>query len=145
MANLNFNMVILGGRLTGDPELRTSAGGTVSATFNLAINRKAKQGEERQADFFRCVAFGKTGEGISQYFRKGTSIQIVGSIQNNNWTDQSGAKRYQDDIIVTSWNFVDSKSDMQPHTLGAFPSPSAPAQPAYESANLEPVDDALPF
>lgn len=147
MANFNYNRVILGGRLTGDPDLRTSAGGSVSASFNLAINRKAKQGEDRSADFFRCVAFGEMAESITKFFRKGSSIMIEGRIQNNNWTDKSGVKRYQDDIIVSSWNFVDSKNDAQP-----VPSLSAPVQPSYEDlkidANLEPVDDwdnALPF
>lgn len=111
MSNLNFNKVILGGRLTAEPELKTTQTGVSVCSFSLAVNRRTKPGEEQKADFFNVTAWRGTGELVARYFHKGSSILVSGSIQNNTWTDQNGQKHYRTDIIAEEVNFVDSRAD----------------------------------
>ena len=108
MANFNFNKVIIGGRLTSDPELKTTPSGISVTSFSVAVNRR---GKSDQTDFFNVTAWRGTAEFISQYFRKGSSICIVGELQNRSWTDNNGNKRYATDVVATEANFVDSKSE----------------------------------
>lgn len=153
MANFNFNKVILGGRLTADPELKTTQNGTAVTSFTVAVNRRfAKQGEQQQADFISCVAWRQQAELISRYFRKGSCICIVGNIQTRNWTDQQGQKRYVTEVIVDEVNFVDSKGE-GPAVTGGAPSytPDSYQTPNFASDAGAPRfedmsnDDDLPF
>ena len=111
MANLSLNKVIIGGRLTADPELKTTQSGISVVSFSIAVNRKAKQGEDQKADYFSVTAWRQTAEHISRYFHKGSSICIVGSLQNSSWTNQKGEKQFRTDIIADEVMFVDSKSE----------------------------------
>ena len=112
MANFNLNKVILGGRLTEKPELKTTPNGVMVTTFSMAVNRKYnKDQEQQQADFINCVAWRGTAEFICKYFDKGSSICVVGAIQTRSWTDSNNNKRYATEVIVDEANFVDSKSD----------------------------------
>lgn len=140
MSNFNLNKVIMGGRLTTDPELKTTQSGISVTQFNLAVNRKVKQGEEQKTDFFNVTAWRQTAEFIARYFNKGSSICIVGTLQNNSWTDQNGQKRYKMDIVADEVMFVDSKSD------GGVPS-SIPTRTNAPMPNFEEIktDEDLPF
>ena len=113
MANFNFNKVILGGRLTADPELKTTPTGISVTSFTVAVNRnyRSKSGEEPQADFLNVTAWRQTAEFITRYFRKASSICVVGSIQTRSWTDQNGQKRFATDIVADEAFFVDAKSE----------------------------------
>lgn len=112
MANFNFNKVILGGRLTADPELKTTASGIPVTSFTIAVNRRySKSGEEQQADFINVVAWRQNAEFITRYFRRASSICVVGTLQTRSWTDQQGAKRYATEVVVDEAMFVDSKSE----------------------------------
>ena len=113
MANFNFNKVILGGRLTADPELKTTPSGISVTSFTVAVNRnyRSKSGEEPQADFLNVTAWRQTAEFITRYFRKASSICVVGSIQTRSWTDQNGQKRFATDIVADEAFFVDAKSE----------------------------------
>lgn len=111
MASLNLNKVIIGGRLTSDPELKTTQSGLSVVSFSVAVNRKTKQGEDQKADFFNVTAWRQTAEFVSRYFHKGSSICIVGVLQNSSWTDQNNQKHYRTDIVADEVMFVDSKSD----------------------------------
>lgn len=113
MANFNFNKVIIGGRLTADPELKTTPSGISVVSFTVAVNRRfgVKNGEESTADFFNVTAWRQTAEFVSRYFRKASSICIVGSLQTRNWTDQQGNKRYSVEIVADEASFVDAKSE----------------------------------
>lgn len=113
MANFNFNKVILGGRLTADPELKTTPSGISVTSFTVAVNRRfgGKNGEEAQADFFNVTAWRQTAEFITRYFRKASSICVVGSIQTRTWTDQNGQKRFATEIVADEAYFVDAKSE----------------------------------
>ena len=110
MANFNLNKVILGGRLTFDPELKSTPSGVQVTSFSIAVNRshKGKDGEV-QADFVNVTAWRGTAEFICRYFRKGTSICVVGSIQTRTWTDQQGSKRYATEVVADEAYFVDAK------------------------------------
>ncbi len=114
MANFNFNKVILGGRLTADPELKTTPSGISVTTFTIAVNRRFTKGngeEQPQADFLTVTAWRQTAEFVTRYFRKASSICVVGSIHTRNWTDQNGAKHYATEIMADEAFFVDAKSE----------------------------------
>lgn len=102
-----MNKIELLGRLTKDVDVRyTASTNAMVVTFSVAVNRRfAKQGEERQTDFFNIVAYGKTAEFISKYFSKGQSIAIIGRIQNNNY-EKDGKKIYHDQIIAEEIYFA---------------------------------------
>ena len=148
MSNFNFNKVILGGRLTADPELKTTPAGVSVTSFNLAVNRQYKPKDgEAQADFISCVAWRGTAEFITRFFRKGSSICVIGSIKKRTWTDDKGGKRMSVDIVADEALFVDAKGDgaASQAVPGAVPQSYMPD--AYSAPNLEPIgdDEDLPF
>ena len=110
-----MNKVILMGRLTKDPEVRyTQATNTMVTSFTLAVNRRfVKQGEERQADFINIVAWNKTAEFVSKYFKKGQQVGIIGRIQTRNYDDEQGIKHYVTEIIAEEVYFAGDKKDAE--------------------------------
>ena len=108
-----MNKVVLMGRLTRDPEVRyTQTNNTLVASFSLAVNRRfVRQGEERQADFINIVAWNKTGEFCSKYFKKGQQVGIIGRIQTRNWEDENKVKHYITEVVAEEAYFADSKRD----------------------------------
>ena len=111
MANFNINKVILGGRLTADPELKSTQSGVQVCSFSIAVGRKYSKEGEQATDFITCVAWRQTAEFVSRYFRKGSSLCIVGNIQTRSYTDKDGNKRNATEVIVDEAMFVDSKSE----------------------------------
>lgn len=107
-----MNKVILLGRLTKDVETRyTQTNNSLVATFTLAVNRRfAKEGEERQTDFINIVAWGKTGEFSSKYFKKGLQVAVVGRLQNRSYEDNNGQKKYVTEVIAEEVYFADSNN-----------------------------------
>lgn len=145
MSCLNLNKVVLAGRLTADPELKQTTSGISVISFTLAVNRRyVKEQEQQQTDFINIVAWRQTAEFISRYFKKGSALCITGSIQVRSWQDQQGQKHYSTEVVADEAMFVDSKSDSQPATNGAYvPESYAPAAtPKFEEIN---PDDDLPF
>jgi len=112
MANFNFNKVILGGRLTADPELKTTPSGVSVTSFTVAVNRRFQgKDAEAQADFINVTAWRQTAEFVTRFFRKASSICIVGSIQTRSWVDQQGQKRFATEVVADEAYFVDAKSE----------------------------------
>ncbi len=158
MANLNMNKVILGGRLTKEPELKMTQSGIQVCSFSIAVSRRVARSQdgtqpEQTTDFFDCTAWRGTGETISRFFHKGSSIVVVGQIQNRNWTDQQGAKHYATGIVVDDFYFVDSKNEsagasapQQQYTSSSYSAPAFSSQadvaPKFEEMSN---DDDLPF
>lgn len=142
MANFNFNKVILGGRLTAQPELKTTPSGTTVTSFSIAVNRKRAKEGEQQSDFINCVAWKERAEFICKYFGKGSSISIVGELQTRQWKDNNGNNRYATEVLVSEVNFVDSKSDNAPASAPSY-MPDAYKTPDVFPANAG--DDDLPF
>ncbi len=140
MANFNLNKVILGGRMTADPELKQTPQGVSVTSFSVAVNRR---GKDAQTDFINCVAWRQTAEFICKFFKKGSSICISGSVQTRTWNDQQNNKRYATEIVADEAYFVDAKAE---GAVGSFGG-DAPAFQTQESAKFEEVagDDDLPF
>ena len=153
MANFNLNRVIIGGRLTSDPELKMTQSSVPVTSFTVAVNRhyQSKNQEAQQADFIRCTAWRSQAEFITRYFRRGSSICIEGSIQTRSWTDQQGQKQFSTEVQVDNVYFVDSKGEggqsapagYTPDSYGAptYTGGSTPAPRFEEIAD----DDDLPF
>ena len=133
MANFNLNKVILGGRLTSDVELKQTPQGVSVCSFSVAVNRK---GKDAQTDFINCQAWRSTAEFVSKFFKKGSSICLVGSIQTRSWTDNNGNKRYATEVIADEAYFVDSKAENDAPSFATQPAPNF-----EEVAN----DEDLPF
>ncbi|MBR0384631.1 MAG: single-stranded DNA-binding protein [Eubacteriaceae bacterium] len=106
-----MNKVILVGRLARDPELRTTGGGQSVCRFAVAVDRRFKRDGQPTADFINVVAFGKQAELINQYLGKGRRIALEGRIQTGSYTAQDGSKRYTTDVILDSFDFIDSRND----------------------------------
>jgi len=108
-----MNKVILIGRLTRDPEVRysQSADPVAIARFSLAVNRRFKRDGEPDADFINCVAFGRTGEFIEKYFKKGMQIAVTGRLNVRSYEDQqSGQRRWTTDVVIDEAEFTESRS-----------------------------------
>jgi single-strand DNA-binding protein len=100
------------GRLVRDAELKTTQNGNTVVNFSLAVGYSYKQGEEKkeQTSFFNCIAWGKTGEAIAQYVKKGHRVGIIGRLQQRSWDDSEGKKRSTVEIIVERFFFLQPKS-----------------------------------
>lgn len=142
-----MNKVVLMGRLTADPEVRYSQGekATAIARFSLAVNRRFVKDGEQSADFINCVAFGKTGEFMEKYFRKGNRIALSGRIQTGSYTNKDGNKVYTTDIMVEEVEFCESKGSTnagnQPQ---GRPSPSTASSDGFMSIP-DGIEEELPF
>ncbi len=147
-----LNCAIIMGRLTADPELRTTPNGISVTSFSVAVDRSyQKAGAERQTDFINVVAWRQTAEFVSRYFHKGSMIAVQGSIQTRNYEDRNGNKRTAVEIVADNVSFCGSKAESG---TGAAPvaqaTPAAPAAPAFSTAGADDfssmdVDDELPF
>ena len=117
-----MNKVILIGRLTKDPEVRYSTGSNpmAIAKFNLAVDRRVKKENEQSADFISCTAFGKTGEFVEKYLKKGTKIALEGRWQTGSFTNKDGQKVYTNDCIVEQVEFAESKKSDDAQTEDVF-------------------------
>lgn len=130
---MSMNVCSIMGRLTKDPELRTTGGGTPVCSFTLAVDRD--YGEDKQTDFIPVVAWKKTAEFVSKYFSKGRMACVTGRLQLRDYEDKDGIKRRVAEIVANSVYFADSKREAD-----AAPADAAPAE-------FVPVEDdgLLPF
>lgn len=107
-----MNKTILMGRLTRDVDVRyTQTNNTMVANFTLAVNRRFSKEGEQQADFINIVAWGKTAEFASKYFKKGQQVAVIGRIQTRSWDDDQGQKHYATEVVSEEIYFADSKKE----------------------------------
>lgn len=148
-----LNCVIIMGRLTADPELKTTPSGTSVVSFCVAVDRSyVRQGEERQTDFINVVAWRQTADFITRYFHKGSMIAVQGSIQTRNYEDKNGNKRTAVEVLAGNVSFCGSKADSN-EGFGAQPSNFAQnnqnADFGTNSAEFDDItddeDDGFPF
>jgi len=143
---MNYNHVTLAGNLTRDPELKYTPKGTAICAFTIAINRKWKSdsGEEKESvAFIDHKAFGKTGEAIAKYLKKGQPIFTVGRLDQENWDDKAtGQKRSKLVVVVESFQFVGGR-EQGAKTQVEAPKKVAPAANANEPETWG--DDEPPF
>ena len=140
-----FNLVVLTGRLTADPELKYTPNNIPVTSFSIAVSRRYKAGEETQADFINIVAWRQTAEFVTKYFSKGSMIGIEGSIQTRRYTDKEGKNRTAFEVVANNVQFVESKRDGV-----ASANSEAPVSFSNASANEfveidNGSDDDLPF
>ncbi len=148
-----MNSICLMGRLTGDPELKTTQSGVSVTSFSVAVDRAFRsKDQERQTDFINCVAWRGTAEFITRYFRKGQRIALHGSLQSRSYTANDGSKRTVFEVVVDNAFFCESKGGQTagaPNYDSQIPQVSE-ARPAFSTANtgdFEEIltDEELPF
>ena len=114
---IKMNKVILMGRLTRDPEIRYTQGenSMCIARYTLAVDRRVSRnnGDEQTADFISCVAFGKAGEHVEKYYRKGLKVAVTGRIQTGSYTNRDGVKVYTTEVIIEEQEFAESRSSSE--------------------------------
>lgn len=109
-----MNKAILLGRLTKDPELRTTSNNVSVCSFTLAIDRPYKNARgERETDFIPCVCWRQTAEFAARYFRKGERMALVGSIQPRHWDDEEGQRHYVTEVVADEVYFADARREQR--------------------------------
>ncbi|MBM6506789.1 single-stranded DNA-binding protein [Staphylococcus pasteuri] len=141
-----LNRVVLVGRLTKDPEFRTTPNGVSVATFTLAVNRTFTNAQgEREADFINCVTFRKQADNVNNYLSKGALAGVDGRVQSRSYENQEGKRVFVTEVVCDSVQFLESKNNNQ--------SNSQPQQQRGQSQNTNTPfdnstdisDDSLPF
>ena len=141
-----MNAICLMGRLTGDPELKTTQSGVSVTSFSVAVDRAYRsKDQERQTDFINCVAWRNTAEFISRYFRKGQRIALQGSLQSRKYTANDGSQRTVYEVVVDNAFFCESKGGNAGGTPGYDSQVPAfsEAKPAFSTANSGDFEDIL--
>ena len=140
-----MNTICLMGRLTADPELRSTQSGVAVTSFTLAVERDyTPKGQDKQADFIPVVAWRQTAEFVCKYFRKGQRAALTGSLQTRQYTDRDGSKRTAYEVVAEHVYFAESKKDSGAPSVSCserVPQSSTPAEDFEEI----PDDDKLPF
>lgn len=105
-----FSKAIIAGNVTRDPEMRATPSGAQACNFTIAVNRvfRGSDGnQQEQTSFIDCVAWGKSGETISQFVKKGSGLIVSGRIEQRSWEDKtSGQRRSRTEVIVDDFSFV---------------------------------------
>ena len=117
------------GRLTRDPEIRYTQGekSMCIARYTLAgERRRAKSNDEQKADFIPCLAFGKSGEHVEKYYKKGMKVAVSGRMQTGSYTNKEGQKVYTTELVIEEQEFAESKA-----ASGSAPAKQAAPAPAY--------------
>ncbi len=129
-----LNCCVIMGRLTADPELRTTASNLSVTSFTVAVDRGyARPGEDKQTDFINVVAWRQTADFVTKYFRKGSMIAVQGSLQVRNYEDRNGNKRTAYEIVASNVSFCGSKAE-------SGSAPAAANQNAASYSNAAPDD-----
>lgn len=139
-----MNKVILMGRLTREPDIKTSQSGTMIARYTLAVDRRFSREGEQTADFISCIAFGKGAEFVGKYLHQGTKIVVTGHIQTGNYVKQDGTKVYTTDVIVEDHEFAESKGTSQGQDEPQ-PAPDIPASDDFMDIPDGLDQEQLPF
>lgn len=134
-----LNRITIMGRLTRDPDKRTTASDISVVSFTVAVDRDFKQGDERVADFIPVTAWRGTADFIARNFAKGRMICVDGSLQTRNYEDKEGNKRTAFEIVAQNVYFADSKKDGASQS-GAYQTPKMP-----DFEEVSPDDGDFPF
>ena len=143
-----MNKVIMLGRLVRDPEVRRAMSDDKTiARFSIAVPRRFKREGEPEADFFNCVAFGKTGDFIEKYFTQGKQIAITGRVENDNYTNKDGQKVYGTRILVEECDFCGSAGESATSTEKTQNTANTSARKESDGFMNIPdgIDEELPF
>ncbi len=141
MSNFNLNSVVIAGRVCTEIECRQLSNGCSVANFTVAVNRKKTAGGEIPTDFIRCSAWDKTAEFISEYFRKGMAICVMGELRYRIRTDKDGKTDNVLEVKGEKVLFVDSKAERDTVECGV----QTEQDVVSETENVSAYDDGLPF
>lgn len=137
-----LNHITAAGRLTKDPELRRTQNGVAVASFTIACDRDIKDASgNKQTDFIDCVAWRNTAEFVDKYFTRGRMAIVSGRLQMREWTDKSGAKRKNAEILAENVYFADSKRAVE----NTEKNETKEAAQTVDFDQVEIDDDELPF
>lgn len=135
----SINQVILMGRLTRDPEQRTTTSGKTIASFSIAVDRG---GQEDAADFFDVTAWEKLGDLVTQYLSKGRRCLVQGRLRQDSWDDkETGKKRSKVEVVATDVTFLDGPNGDGGGQGGGYQGGSAPSKSANKDVVIEDIDD----
>ena len=142
-----MNRVTIIGNLTADPEMRSTPNGKTVTNFTVAVSRK---GDKDKTDYFRCAAWGKTGEVCGQYLSKGKKVCVVGEVSARAYTDKQGEAKASLEVFVTEVEFLSPRSEEREPVSTAMPSYSQEQldhakQTAVNGEFTEITDGDLPF
>jgi single-strand DNA-binding protein len=143
----SINQVILLGRLTRDPEQRTTTSGKTIASFSIAVDRG---GESDAADFFEVTAWEKLGDLVVQYLAKGRRVLVQGRLRQDSWDDkETGKKRSRVEVTATDVTFLDGPNDGAGNSGSAAPRTSSAKKSndvVIEDIDDKPIDlSEIPF
>ena len=140
-----LNHITIMGRLTRDPEMRTTQSGVAVASFTLAVDRDfgGRDGGEKQTDFIDCTAWRHTAEFVSKYFSKGRMAVVSGRLQIDNYTDNDGNKRKSAKVIADNIYFGDSKKDGATGSQSDETASFTPAPSGFVTVDVD--NSELPF
>lgn len=138
---MNYNRIILVGRLTRDPELRATPDGMSVVRFSIAVNRPTRQGEESQADYFDVVAFRQLADTVANYTTKGRLVLVEGKLQTRSYTDREGNKRKAYEILADTVRFLERMRDAEsePSEYDTSTAPVAAATPRTVQRTAHPT------
>lgn len=134
-----MNSINLVGRLTKEPELRTTSNGNKVISFCLAVDRKSK---DKATDFIDCMAWNKLAEVISQYCHKGKMISVTGALQTRTWEDSNGGKHKASEVNVMALDLLGGNEKASAPEPASEP---APEQELQFEPNFNVKDGELPF
>lgn len=143
-----LNHITIMGRLTRDPEYRTTGNGTSVANFSVAVERDFKtDAGEKETDFIDCVAWRQTAEFVTKYMKKGSMVAVSGRLQVRAWTDKDGNKRRTAEVIADNVYFAESKKQAESTsgTGNGYAGYAASAAPVQDFTPIDGPDEALPF
>ena len=142
---MNYNRIILVGRLTRDPELRATPDGISVVRFTLAVDRGMRAGEERQTDFFDIVAFRQLADNVANYVTKGRLVLVEGRLQTRSYTDREGNRRKAYEVIADTVRFLERPREGEPEagvdmpaSAAAAPAPPPPSRTVQRPAAAAP-------
>lgn len=145
-----FSKAIITGNLTRDPELRSTPSGSSVCSFTVAVNHVYKDSagnQQEDVSFIDCSSWGKQGEMINQYAKKGTGVLVSGRLNQRSWEDKtSGQKRSRVEVVVEDFNFITGMNREDGGAKASFGAADAEPETVPDDIPDEPIDlDDIPF
>lgn len=140
-----INKVVLIGRLTKDPELRTTQNGKSVCSFTLAVNRKIQQQGQPDADFISCVAWGKSADNMTTYLHKGSLIGVEGRIQTRSYDNQQGQRVYVTEVQCESVQFLEPRRSAEEQNQQSQPNTYETQNQAYTTPKTQPQEQPVQY
>lgn len=140
-----INRVVLVGRLTKEPELRTTPSGTKVCQYTLAVNRNRKADGQPEADFINCVTWNKQAENMAQYLHKGSLVGVEGRIQTRSYDNQQGQKVYVTEVLCDSVQFLEPRRSVEAQNQQSQQNTYETQNQAYTAPKAKPQEQQLQY